>query len=60
MILLLFGVKRTPELAEGLGAGMREFKTGAEGDYDEEGEGHKRRLLEASAEDGRSEGVADI
>jgi hypothetical protein len=39
---------------------MREFKTGAEGDYDEEGEGHKRRCLEASAEDGRSEGVADI
>ena len=61
MILLLFGVKRTPpELAKGLGAGMREFKTGAEGDYDEEGEGHKRRRLEASAEDGRSEGVADI
>jgi hypothetical protein len=39
---------------------MREFKTGAEGDYDEEGEGPKRRRLEASAEDGRSEGVADI
>ena len=28
VILLLFGAKRIPELARGLGSGVREFKTG--------------------------------
>jgi len=28
IILLLFGAKRIPELAKGLGTGMREFKRG--------------------------------
>ena len=32
IVLLLFGAKRVPELAKGLGAGVREFKKGAEGD----------------------------
>src|SRR5829696_7596723 len=32
VVLLLFGAKRIPELARGLGAGVREFKKGAEGD----------------------------
>ena len=35
IILLLFGAKRIPELAKGLGSGMREFKRGTRG----EGEG---------------------
>jgi len=30
VVLLLFGAKRIPELARGLGAGVREFKRGAE------------------------------
>ena len=30
-ILLLFGGKRLPELAKGLGKGMREFRRAAEG-----------------------------
>ena len=29
VVLLLFGAKRVPELARGLGAGVREFKKGA-------------------------------
>lgn len=32
IVLLLFGAKRIPELAKGLGAGVREFKKGAEGE----------------------------
>jgi len=32
VVLLLFGAKRIPEVARGLGAGVREFKKGAEGD----------------------------
>ncbi len=35
IILLLFGAKRIPELARGLGTGMREFKKGSRGEYDE-------------------------
>ena len=43
VIVLLFGAKRVPELAKGLGAGLREFKKGAEGDGDAD-------LYEASEE----------
>jgi sec-independent protein translocase protein TatA len=35
VILLLFGAKRVPELARGLGSGVREFKKGTqEGDLE--------------------------
>ncbi len=40
IVLLLFGAKRIPELAKGLGTGMKEFKKGASGE-DEEVEGKK-------------------
>ena len=36
IILLLFGAKRIPELAKGLGSGIREFKKGTRGEVDEE------------------------
>ena len=58
IILLLFGGQRIPELAKGLGAGVREFRKGAEGSYEEDEE-EKRRRLEARAEDRHSED-ADI
>lgn len=32
IILLLFGAKRVPELARGLGKGIREFREGASGE----------------------------
>ena len=41
VILLLFGAKRIPELAKGLGTGMKEFKKGASGE-DDEIEGKKK------------------
>jgi sec-independent protein translocase protein TatA len=38
IILLLFGAKRIPELAKGLGSGMREFRKGARGEDEVEKE----------------------
>ena len=34
IILLLFGAKKIPELAKGLGTGVREFKRGTSGEAD--------------------------
>ena len=34
ILLLLFGSKRVPELAKGLGAGVREFRKGTRGEED--------------------------
>jgi sec-independent protein translocase protein TatA len=34
IVLLLFGAKRIPELAEGLGSGVREVRKGVSGKYD--------------------------
>ena len=34
IVLLLFGSKRIPELAKGLGAGLHEFRKGAQGEVD--------------------------
>jgi sec-independent protein translocase protein TatA len=52
VILLLFGAKRVPELARGLGSGVREFKKGTqEGeveDKEKEEEEKKEEQLEAS------------
>ena len=50
VILLLFGAKRVPELARGLGSGVREFKKGTqESEVDKkEEEKKKEEQLEAS------------
>ena len=44
IILLLFGAKRIPELAKGLGTGIREFKKGTSGTAEKEevSEGEKK------------------
>lgn len=36
VILLLFGAKKLPELASGLGKGIKEFKKATKGEVDEE------------------------
>jgi sec-independent protein translocase protein TatA len=36
IVLLLFGAKRIPELARGLGSGIREFRQGLRSEGDEE------------------------
>jgi sec-independent protein translocase protein TatA len=52
VILLLFGAKRVPELARGLGSGVREFKKGTqEGEVEDKKkkeEENKEEQLEAS------------
>lgn len=53
IILLLFGAKRIPELAKGLGTGMREFRKGSSGDYELEEEKKEER---ASSEDDKGAG----
>ncbi|MDZ7316283.1 MAG: twin-arginine translocase TatA/TatE family subunit [candidate division KSB1 bacterium] len=35
VIILLFGGKKLPELAKGLGKGIREFKRAQQGEFDE-------------------------
>ena len=49
VILLLFGAKRVPELARGLGSGVREFKKGQqEGQVEKKEEEKEDEQLEAS------------
>ena len=56
IILLLFGAKRIPELAKGLGSGVREFRRGTRGDYEvDEEKDEKARPDDATAEADRAE-----
>jgi sec-independent protein translocase protein TatA len=43
IILLLFGAKRIPELARGLGSGVREFRAGTRGEGVEEKNEEKKK-----------------
>lgn len=56
IILLLFGAKRIPELAKGLGSGMREFRKGSSGEYDEVDEENKKEE-ELTADGGEEDEV---
>jgi sec-independent protein translocase protein TatA len=49
IILLLFGAKRIPELARGLGTGIREFKKGTRGEIDDDEVGEEKRDEELTA-----------
>ena len=49
IILLLFGAKRIPELAKGLGSGVREFRKGTRGDYEVEEEKKEEKNKEELA-----------
>ena len=51
IILLLFGAKRVPELAKGLGSGVREFRKGTRGDYEVDEEKDKQNEELAAGED---------
>ena len=42
VIVLLFGAKKIPELAAGVGKGIREFKKASRGDYDKENDTEKQ------------------
>jgi sec-independent protein translocase protein TatA len=49
IILLLFGAKRIPELAKGLGSGVREFRKGTRGEGEVEEEKKDARDEELTA-----------
>jgi sec-independent protein translocase protein TatA len=51
IILLLFGAKRIPELARGLGSGVREFKRGTRGEVEDEEKREEKKEELASGKD---------
>ena len=55
IILLLFGAKRIPELAKGLGSGVREFKKGTRGEYEADKEEEKKKEEELTAAEEKPE-----
>ncbi len=55
IILLLFGAKRIPELARGLGSGVREFRKGSRGDYEVEEEKKEEKSEELAASEDKPE-----
>ena len=58
VILLLFGAKRVPELARGLGSGVREFKKGQqEGEVEKKEEEEKKEEQLEASENGHEDGV---
>ncbi len=52
VILLLFGAKRIPELARGLGSGVREFKAGTKEGQLEDKKDEKGKTEENGTEEG--------
>ena len=59
IILLLFGAKRIPELAKGLGSGVREFRKGTRGDYEVEKDEEKKKDEELTAGEEKPEARAE-
>ena len=58
VILLLFGAKRVPELARGLGSGVREFKKGTqEGEVEKKEEEEKKEEQLEASENGHEDEV---
>ena len=49
IILLLFGAKRIPELAKGLGTGVREFRRGTRGGDEVEDKSEEKKGEELTA-----------
>jgi sec-independent protein translocase protein TatA len=54
IILLLFGAKRIPELAKGLGSGVREFRKGTRGEGEVEEEKKDARGEELTGSEDRA------
>lgn len=59
IILLLFGAKRIPELAKGLGTGMREFRKGSRGEYEVKDEKEEDKNEELTAGEDKTETRAE-
>jgi sec-independent protein translocase protein TatA len=59
IILLLFGAKRIPELAKGLGSGVREFRKGTRGDHEVDEDEEKKKEEELTAAEEKPETRAE-
>jgi sec-independent protein translocase protein TatA len=59
IILLLFGAKRIPELAKGLGSGVREFRKGTRGEDEVEEEKNEAKGEELTASGDKTETHAE-
>ena len=59
IVLLLFGAKRIPELAKGLGSGVREFRKGTRGDYEVDDEKKEEKNEELAAGEDKPETRAE-
>lgn len=57
IVLLLFGAKKIPELAKGLGTGMREFRRGASGEIEEEKDSENKSESSASEDSDRDDDI---
>lgn len=53
IVLLLFGAKKIPELAKGLGTGMREFRKGASGEIEEDKDSESKSESSSSDDSAR-------
>lgn len=60
IILLLFGAKRIPELARGLGSGVREFRAGTRGEGVEEKNEEKKKDEELTSGDKSAQAEAKV
>ncbi len=59
IILLLFGAKRIPELAKGLGTGIREFRKGASGEEEPAELGERKHEPPEGKTSGRADDKAE-
>lgn len=59
ILVLLFGAKKIPELAKGLGTGMREFRKGSAGNYEVEDKKKEEEEELASGDKDESADKAD-
>lgn len=50
VVVLLFGAKRIPEVARGIGKGIKEFRKGLEGKEEPEDKGKDTTLKQESSE----------
>ena len=60
VILLLFGAKRIPELARGLGSGVREFKAGTKEGQLEDKEKEDETVSEGNTDEAKLEDDATV
>lgn len=59
ILVLLFGAKKIPELAKGLGTGMREFRKSSSGNYEVEEEKNKKEEELSSADEADKKAKAE-